>query len=189
MSAARRPPLLVLGWGNPSRGDDALGPLFLERLGAGLSTAQRPQVECLEDFQLQIEHALDLRGRQQLLFVDASLDSAPPFTVRPVLAQRDRSISSHALSPEALLQVYEDLEGCPAPEALLLAIRGQEFGLGQPLGAAAESHLQAALAWARGWLTQLDLDGQRALTGPSKAAEPWPDANAADAAAPRPAGP
>ena len=29
---AEVPPLLVLAWGNPSRGDDALGPLLAERL-------------------------------------------------------------------------------------------------------------------------------------------------------------
>ena len=27
-------PLLVFGWGNPSRGDDALGPLLVEQLAA-----------------------------------------------------------------------------------------------------------------------------------------------------------
>jgi hypothetical protein len=49
------PPILVFAWGNPSRGDDALGPLFAERIEAlGL-----PGVECLTDFQLQVEHALE----------------------------------------------------------------------------------------------------------------------------------
>ena len=41
-------PLLVIGIGNPSRGDDAIGPLAIERLGAlGL-----PDTELLTDFQL-----------------------------------------------------------------------------------------------------------------------------------------
>ena len=54
-------PLLVLGVGNPSRGDDALGPLFIDRLGRALaSEVSSVAVELLTDYHLQIEHALDL---------------------------------------------------------------------------------------------------------------------------------
>ena len=49
--------ILLLGYGNPSRGDDTLGVLLLEQLPiACLQT-----VELLINFQLQIEHALDLK--------------------------------------------------------------------------------------------------------------------------------
>ncbi|MDP3326412.1 MAG: Ni/Fe hydrogenase, partial [Hydrogenophaga sp.] len=65
-------PLLVFGWGNPSRGDDALGPLLVEQL-AGLAQMSSGRLECLTDFQLQVEHALDLRGRERVLFVDAAI--------------------------------------------------------------------------------------------------------------------
>src|SRR5450830_1062984 len=79
MTAAPAPvaPLLVFGWGNLSRGDDALGPLCIERLRA--LAAPATAVDYLDDYQLQIEHALDLVGRQRVLFVDASLScGAPP---------------------------------------------------------------------------------------------------------------
>ena len=145
------PPVLVFGWGNRSRGDDALGPLFVERLRMGLQSDCG--VECLDDYQLQPEHALDLVSRARVLFVDASLDAAPPFAVTPLHAQRDASFSSHAMSPQALLQVYRDLHGGAPPPATLLAIRGEHFELGQPPGEAAMAHLGQALAWARHWLS------------------------------------
>ena len=67
-------PLLVLGVGNPSRGDDALGPLFIERAAEALKErVAAGELELLTDFQLQIEHALDLEGRRRVVFVDASL--------------------------------------------------------------------------------------------------------------------
>ncbi|HTN80845.1 MAG TPA: hydrogenase maturation protease, partial [Acidimicrobiales bacterium] len=73
-------PLLVLGVGNPSRGDDALGPLFVERLSELLAhEVSNGDVEVLTDFQLQIEHALDLTGRAKVVFVDASVSAAAPF--------------------------------------------------------------------------------------------------------------
>lgn len=140
-------PLLVFGWGNASRGDDALGPLCIEALRAEFDGDER--VDFLDDYQLQIEHALDLAGRRRVLFIDASLGAEPPFTVSTVAARADASISTHALSAPALLKVYEDLHGEAAPPCTLLAIRGEQFELGAPPSAAAMAHLAAALAWAR----------------------------------------
>ncbi len=134
-------PILIFGWGNPSRGDDALGPLFVERIEAlGL-----PQVECLTDFQLQVEHALDLEGRELVLFVDASFDVAAPFAVNRLGPARDASFSTHAISPEAVMQVFVDLHDDPPPTCYQLAIRGESFELGEELSSAAQLHLEAAL--------------------------------------------
>ena len=141
-------PVLVFGWGNPSRGDDALGPLCVERIEA----LHLPGVECLTDFQLQVEHALDLAGRSRILFIDASVNAAQPFTVERIAPARDDSFSSHAMTPQSVLQVYRDLEDDDPPPTWLLAIRGERFELGEPPGAAAQRNLAAALAWVRQWL-------------------------------------
>lgn len=144
------PPLLVFGWGNASRGDDALGPLFVDRLRARL--AGRQDVELIDDYQLMVEHALDLAGRERVLFVDASVACAPPFEATRLQAAADRSVNSHALSPQALMQVYRDVQHAEPPPCTLLAIRGERFELGALPGDAALAHLDAALQWARGWL-------------------------------------
>src|SRR5512133_2176787 len=163
-------PLLVFGWGNLSRGDDALGPLLIERLRvlAGPTTA----VDYLDDYQLQIEHALDLVGRQRVLFVDASLSCRAPFEVTQLLAAPDSSFTTHALSPQALLQVFCDLRGQAPPLCTLLSIRGERFELGAPPSTAALAHLAAALAWATDWLA-----GPAAEHQPTGAARPQKDTN------------
>lgn len=143
-------PLLVLGWGNRSRGDDALGPLCVERLSAALTG--RDDIEFLDDYQLMVEHALDLQGRERVLLIDASLGCAPPFETLALEPAADGSLSSHALSPQALLQVYRELQDEDAPPCTLLAIRGERFELGAPPSVAALVHLDAALTWARRWL-------------------------------------
>lgn len=143
-------PLLVLAWGNASRGDDALGPLLLAHLRA--LPWPLGQVEFLEDYQLQIEHALDLVGREQVLLVDASVSAAAPFDVMPLSAAPDACITTHALSPQALLQVLAQVHSGPAPACTLLAIRGDHFELGAPPTPAALAHLTAASAWAVDWL-------------------------------------
>jgi len=147
------PPLLVLAWGNRSRGDDALGPLFAERLRGRLREPERGRVAFLEDFQLQVEHALDLLGRERVLFVDASLDCAQPFQASPVLAMRDSSFTTHAMSPAAVLQVFRELYGHEPPPCTLLAIRAARFELGAAPAAAALENLSLAVNWALGWLT------------------------------------
>lgn len=135
-------PILIIGIGNPSRGDDALGPLLIEHLEA----LALPDVELLTDFQLQVEFALDLRNRQQVIFIDASLNAAAPFTFTPVVAAEDTSYSSHALSPSAVLHAYHKLFGEPPP-SYVLAIRGETFELGEGLSPEAAANLAAAQAW------------------------------------------
>ncbi len=142
-------PILVFGWGNPSRGDDALGPLFVDRL----TELALPGVECITDFQLQVEHALDLQDRRCALFVDASVDVAAPFAVSVIGPLQDASFTSHAMSPQSVLQVYSDLNDAPPPPSWLLAIRGERFELGEPLSGNAARNIEAALAWAIDWLS------------------------------------
>ena len=145
-------PLLVFGWGNMSRGDDALGPLFVEQLRAGLGEGCAGRVDFLDDFQLQVEHALDLLGRRSVLFVDASLDCAAPFEATALGAARDGSFTTHAMSPASVLQVFRDLYHAEPPPCTQLAIRGTDFGLGEPAGAAALANLALALDWGRRWV-------------------------------------
>ncbi|MCK7492873.1 MAG: hypothetical protein MZW92_16165 [Comamonadaceae bacterium] len=58
------------------------------------------------------------------------------------------------MSPAALLQAFVDVMGSSPPDCYVLGIRGFEFELGQPLSAAAQSHLSAALDFFTAWLEQ-----------------------------------
>lgn len=146
-----RPPLLILAVGNPSRGDDALGPELLLQLEAADLSAQG-DVELLSDFQLQVEHALDLADRHAVLFVDA----AHPGTVAgvalyPLLPALQAPRHSHALSAPEVLQVAQGL-GLALPAAWQLALEGQCFALGAGLRPAARKHLAHALPQVQAWV-------------------------------------
>jgi hydrogenase maturation protease len=134
-------PRLVIGIGNPSRGDDAIGPLAIERLEAlGL-----PGMELLTDFQLQVEHALDLLGRCEVVFIDAAASGEAPFDFVPAQPAADASATTHTLSPAAVLEAFRRVTGEAPPAAFVLAVRGYDFELGAPLSAAAARNLDAAL--------------------------------------------
>ena len=106
-------PVLLIGIGNPSRGDDAIGPLAIERL-EGLDL---PDTELLTDFQLQVEHALDLVGRDEVIFIDAAVTGPEPFRFEPVTPARDASACIHAISPAAVLDAFRRVSAATLPAA------------------------------------------------------------------------
>ena len=143
MSAAA----VVFAVGNPSRGDDAIGPLLCGRLARWLENeGLAGGFELIEDFQLQIEHALDLQGRELALFIDAGTGTPAPCTFRRITPATGIAHSTHALPPEAVLHVFRQTEGGEPPPAFVLCVRGEEFELGEPLTAAAVTHADATWA-------------------------------------------
>lgn len=147
---ADRPRWLIFGIGNPSRGDDALGFLFIEALEAWLeqpgNAASLPMDVVLEtDFQLVVEHALDLIQISGAIFVDAThevLDA--PYAVTRLSPQWDDSHTTHSQSPAGVLGVAERL-GQTVPPCWQLAIPGQSFDLGDGLSAAARMCLTQSI--------------------------------------------
>ena len=138
-------PLVVFACGNPSRGDDALGPYLLARLQGWLeqqSFAER--CELIVDFQLQIEHALDLLDRRLALFIDAGQRTPAPYIFRCARAQPQLAPCTHVLSPETLLAVLPRISSQLAPPAFVLCVRGESFVLGEDLSAAAREHAEEA---------------------------------------------
>lgn len=141
-------PFVILACGNPSRGDDALGPLLLERLAEWLAAEQiSAKFELIEDFQLQVEHALDLAGRQAALFIDAGQDTPAPYTLMAGFADDTPGHSTHAITPGAVLAVYRRIVGGAPPPVSILCVRGESFELGEGLSPAASGYLEEA------WLT------------------------------------
>ncbi|MCX7896681.1 MAG: hydrogenase maturation protease [Rhodocyclaceae bacterium] len=148
-------PVLLFALGNPARGDDALGPACLEKM----ALRRWPHVECRWEYQLQVEHALDLLERTRVIFIDASIEAPAPFRFRPLQPRRETSfITSHALVPEYLLALCQELYA-PPPPAYLLAIKGERFSLGAPLSPCAAVNLEAAASFLETWLISETSEG------------------------------
>ena len=83
-----------------------------------------------------------------------SLRAAAPFAFDAVASSRDHTFTTHGLSPGALLATYVDAYEEPPPPVFVLAIRGERFELGEPVGAAAAENLRQALAFYRRLLAE-----------------------------------
>ena len=143
----RTPPLLVLAIGNPSRGDDAVGPLLGERLTTWLSQ-QSPelasQVDVIVEQQLMVEHLLDMQGRQHILFIDAAASGVKGHHLAPVTLLPAPQLPGHACQPGELLGLFLSTLNADPPSATLMAVEGHQFELGQPLSEFTKNHAEAA---------------------------------------------
>ena len=140
MVSSTSPGLVVFAWGNESRGDDGIGPLLAERL----RSLRLNRLVVVEDFQLNIEHVMDFNGMTPLLFIDASVAIESGIAVERIEASNDGNFSTHAISPQALLNVHRETTGDAPPEAFLLHVAATEFGLGESLGQTAAAAVEDA---------------------------------------------
>ena len=136
----------MLGWGNPSRGDDALGLAVSRRLEQARDNhPDWPELHVVAAHQLQVEHILDLQDCDLALFVDASINLPESYAFRSLEICASPTCNTHALDPGELLQLYERSLCVSPPCAFLLGIGGTDFGFGHPLSDAAQKNLTGAM--------------------------------------------
>jgi hydrogenase maturation protease len=116
---------LIIGYGSPIRGDDAIGPLAADRL----ENSDLPlDVEVMSRHVLTAELVADLADKDRVIFLDAAVDT-PPGEVRCRHIGPDASAVStmaHFLDPRELLAWCETLYG-RTPETYLLTAGGESF--------------------------------------------------------------
>jgi hydrogenase maturation protease len=154
--------ILLIGYGNPGRHDDGLGPA----LAAAAEKLAMPGLTVESDYQLCVEHAELAARHDVVIFADASLSGPEPFSFDPLELARPAegdaspgsrkqdasrrpvgttSFSSHALGPGEVLALAAGLFGT-CPTAYLLGIRGYCFDqFGEGLSPQARFNLACAL--------------------------------------------
>lgn len=133
--------VLVIGYGNPGRLDDGLGPA----LAAALEELKLPGVTVEANYQLTVEDAREIAEHDVVVFADASLTGPAPFSFRRIEPKAGSHFSSHIVAPEAVLALAHELFG-GKPEAYVLGIRGYAFDeFGESLSERARANLAAAL--------------------------------------------
>ena len=106
----------------------------------------------MTDYQLQIEHAVDLEQRECVFFIDTSVSCSAPYTFHGLQPHQDDSYTTHAMSPAAVLAVYQQINQQEPPPSYLLTIRGYEFALGQAMTIEAEENLNISLKFIKNLL-------------------------------------
>jgi hydrogenase maturation protease len=142
-------PVAVFAVGNRSRGDDSVAPLLLDRLRSWLDSEGLAQgFELIEEYQLQVEDALDLDGRNLVLFIDAARNAPREVMLEEVGARAGRA-NSHALEPAAVLDVCRQVVG-KMPTAFVMKVHATCFDLGAGLSTGAAAAMEEAWILLRG---------------------------------------
>ena len=142
------PNTLVIGYGSPIRGDDALGPLAAEALAAG---PLPPGVSVISRHILTADLVADLAASDRLNFIDASAAGEPgEIRLQPLTADVSAlSTMAHFLDPRELLAWCQALYQ-RQPQAYLVTATGESFEYANySLSPVATSALASLLAQVR----------------------------------------
>jgi hydrogenase maturation protease len=123
------PRTLIIGYGSPIRGDDAVGPLVADRL---LDELESDDVQVFSRHILTAELVEHVREASLVIFLDASMDG----TAGEVLCRRIEpsseaiSTMAHFVEPGELLGWARELYD-RTPDAYLISICGRSFEFAQ----------------------------------------------------------
>lgn len=137
--------IVLIGYGNPLRRDDGVGPALARMIGARC----RPgDLRVLTPHQLVPELAEGLAEKDvtAVLFLDARVnddEGGAKVTVHPVSGAAPSPAFGHHFSPAELLLYAELLRGSPLP-AWQVSVPGDDFGFGEGLSCRTEKSLAAA---------------------------------------------
>jgi hydrogenase maturation protease len=142
---------LVIGIGNPLRGDDGVGSWLAEQAALLTAADSGGPVAVRSVHQLTPELAEELAQLEEVLFIDAWL---APATAAPELTEivpAPGAADSHRLEPAQLLAMGQALFG-PMPRAHLLQVPAHAFAHGMELSEELEATLPAARVLLQTWL-------------------------------------
>jgi hydrogenase maturation protease len=153
---------LIIGYGNPDRQDDGVAWHILTRLAEELG---RPIPLMDEGFypngenpdlyfglQLIPELAETISAYQRVCFVDAHTGSVPKdVNVVEVTPEYQRSPFTHHMTADTCLSLVQTIYG-RTPQAILVSVRGYEFGFSHELSPATLNLAEQAVNQIKVWL-------------------------------------
>jgi hydrogenase maturation protease len=144
---------LVIAYGNPLRGDDALGWRAAEFLDAVPEIADDPSIRIETVHQLTPELADSIAGTEMVIFLDATVPTSglPPGSLRCEeidLALQSPEALGHHLTPAQALAYAMGLFGAK-PAAYVASVAAASFAYGAPLTPAVEAAIPSLARWVR----------------------------------------
>ena len=120
---------LIIGYGNPLRGDDGLGWQAVERLS---DLYKEGGVRCMRCHQLTPELAVPISEAEQVAFIDAAHGREPGHIRQEELdpAPSGPVVWGHVMSPNTLLTYSKHLYGA-CPKARIFSVGAESFEIGE----------------------------------------------------------
>jgi len=154
--------LWIVGYGNPQRRDDGIGPYAAARLRDLLSGMAAVHVRPYH----QLDPVLieDLKEVGGVWFIDATVASLAAGWQRSPLQPRidEWPYLAHDLQPSLLLGLIRAFYG-RCPEAWMVSVQGEDFGFGEGLSDGARKRADAAVIAIAGFIRSSRLSDSPSL--------------------------
>ncbi len=158
--------VLLIGYGNPGRLDDGLGPAVAD----AIEKLELDGVTVDADYQLVLEDAAAIAQHDVVIFADADTETAGSFYFKALEPDASLGFSSHSVQPAAALGLAHDLFGAKT-KGYLLGIRGYAFNeFEESMTPQAKENLAAALTFIESVLRKRNF--AEAITVPDESAAP-----------------
>jgi len=136
--------ILVYGYGNPGRQDDALGIRLAEDIELWVQENKLSDVEVDYNYQLNIEDSDRISNSDIVIFADASTEEIQDFIFTKINPDESTiEFTMHAVSPAFVLDLCRKLYA-KCPESYLIHIKGYEWQFEENLSEEAELNLAKA---------------------------------------------
>jgi hydrogenase maturation protease len=160
-------PTLIIGYGNFDRQDDGVAWHVLaevaRRLGCAVPLSPEEEFspnsgkpDFIFELQLTPELAETIAQYERVCFVDAHTGAVPhDVNVSAIAAEFQASPLTHHLTPQSLLTFAQTLYGA-RPEAILVSVRGYQFGFERTLSPLTAQLAQDAADVIAKWVLDTD---------------------------------
>jgi len=137
------PSTWIIGYGNPHRRDDGIGPYVIQQLSHQLEKEEKITLSSFH----QLEPVLleELQEAEVVILVDATVEDLEQ-GLRWTRVQPERNVSpcgTHHLKPSMLLGLLEAVYG-RSPSTWLVSVQGGDFGFGEGLSLEAQEKAERA---------------------------------------------
>lgn len=155
--------ILIIGYGNPLRGDDGVGWRAADALRDTIGS--QPEIEILQFQQLNPELAEPISRASVVIFVDAArpgLGAAAGSILEQDLEPKCMSPGcfSHDLTPPTLLACAAELFGS-TPRARIFSIVGLDFGMGEELSPPVSAQMPELISRVRAMIGEATVSSGR----------------------------
>lgn len=144
--------LLIVGVGNPERGDDGVGSAVVRQLDNFLhSYIGCKEIDVIESWGEATSLVSTMDGWKTVVFVDAAMSGADPGTFRRIDASEGQlpadlaEVSSHGFGLAQAVELARALEALP-DRCIIYAIEGKSFEAGDPLSPEVADAAKAVVA-------------------------------------------
>ena len=135
--------VLIFGYGNPGRQDDALGVMLADHMEKWAEEKGIKSIDFDTNYQLNIEDALTISEYDMVIFADASIEQITGFKLTKVIPSQKTEFTMHAMSPDFVLHLCQSLYD-KYPSTYLLHIKGFEFEMKEILTTSGKENLSLA---------------------------------------------